>query len=155
VDGSVGAWQDSVREATRALGLDGPTPAELKATWGPLAVVDDPAIGGLDAGMGPGTLVIDDRCVYLQGSDPGSRTTLVWRSGQTRWDPKRHQIVYHDRDMGRIRLSDGDRMILGGYGIGTADRPDNVEVPIGPWISEPDASCPADRFVAEQVDFPQ
>jgi hypothetical protein len=155
VEDSVGAWQEGLREASRALGLDGPTAAELEATWGPLAVVDDPAIGGLDAGIGPGTLVISERCVYLQGSDPGSRRTLVWRSGQTRWDPERHQIVYHDRDMGRIRLSDGDRMILGGYGIGTADRPDNVEVPIGPWISEPDASCPADRWVAEQLDFPQ
>jgi hypothetical protein len=155
VDDSVGAWQEGVQEATRALGLDGPTEAELQATWGPLAVVDDPAIGGLDAGMGSGRLVIGERCVYLQGQDPASRTTLIWRSGQTRWDRQRRQIVYHDRDMGRIRLSDGDRMTLGGYGIGTADRPDNVEVPIGPWISEPDASCPADRFVAEQVDFAQ
>jgi hypothetical protein len=59
--------------------------------------------------------------------------------------------VYQDRDLGKIRLSNGDRMTLGGYGIGTADRPDNTEVPIGPWISEPDSSCPADRFVAEQV----
>lgn len=155
VEDSVGPWQEGVQEATRALGLDGPTAAELTATWGPLAVVDDPAIGGLDAGVGPGRLVIGERCVYLQGQDPASRTTLVWRSGQTRWDRQRREIVYYDRDLGRIRLSDGDRMTLGGYGIGTADRPDNVEVPIGPWISEPDASCPADRWVAEQVDLSQ
>ena len=102
--------------------------------WGPLAVVDDPGIGGLDAGLGPGRLVIGERCVYLQGRNRKSRTTLVWRSGQARWDPDRRQIVYHDRDLGDIRLSDGDRMTLGGYGIGTADRPDNPEVPIGPWI---------------------
>jgi len=155
VEASVGAWHDAIEEATRALGLDGPTAAELAATWGPLAVVDDPAIGGLDAAMEPGTLVIGERCVYLQGSDPGSRTTLVWRSGQTQWDAKRHQIVYHNPDLGLIRLSDGDRIIPGGYGVGTADRPDNVEVPIGPWISQPDASCPAERWVAEQVDIPQ
>lgn len=124
---------------------------DVAATWGPLAVVDDPAIGGLDAGLGPGRLVIDNLCVYLQGRDPGSQTTLIWRSGQAQWDPDLRQIVYRDRDLGEIRMSDGDRMTLGGYGIGSADRPDNPEVPIGPWISEPDASCPADRFVAEQV----
>jgi hypothetical protein len=119
-------------------------------TWGPLAVVDDPAVGGLDAGNGPGRLVITDRCVYLKGSR-GDGDTLVFRSGQTRWDAKRRQIVYSDRDLGEIRLSNGDRLMLGGYGIGSAASPDNVEVPIGPWIKEPDASCPASRWLVQQV----
>jgi hypothetical protein len=119
-------------------------------TWGPLAVVDDPGTSGLDAANGPGRLVITDRCVYLQTSR-GKGDTLVFRSGQTRWDAERRQIVYHDRDLGEIRLSNGDRLMLGGYGIGSAASPDNVEVPIGPWIREPDATCPARRWVAEQV----
>jgi hypothetical protein len=88
--------------------------------------------------------------VFLKGSR-GPGATLVFRSGQTRWDAKRRQIVYQDRDLGRIRLSNGDRLMLGGYGIGSAASPDNVEVPIGPWIKEPDASCPARRWVVQQV----
>ena len=41
--------------------------------------------------------------------------------------------------------------MLGGYGIGSAAEPDNVEVGLGPWIKEPDPACPASRWVAEQV----
>jgi hypothetical protein len=88
--------------------------------------------------------------VYLGGSG-GEGDTLVFRSGQTRWDAKRRQIVYRDRDLGEIRLSNGDRLTLGGYGIGSAASPDNVEVPIGPWIKEPDTSCPAQRWAVQQV----
>lgn len=78
-------------------------------------------------------------------------SSFAFRSGETRWDGKRRQIVYTDRDLGEIRLSNGDRLMLGGYGIGSAASPDNVEVPIGPWIKEPDASCPARRWVVQQV----
>ena len=53
---------------------------------------------------------------------------------------------------GDIRLSTGDWLDLGGYGPGTAELPDNVEVPIGRWIKEPDGACPARRWVTQQVD---
>lgn len=118
--------------------------------WGPMAVVKDDSTGGMDAGVGPATLVITDRCVYLK-SERGIGSTLVFRSGQTRWDAKHRQIVYRDRDLGEIRLSNGERVILGGYGIGTAARPENVEVGLGPWIKEPDPTCPDQRWVAQQV----
>lgn len=138
-----------IRAAAWVQGASAEAVAAAQA-WGPLAVVDDPGVGGLDAGNGPGRLVITDRCVYLKGSR-GEGDTLVFRSGQTRWDGKRRQIVYTDRDLGGIRLSNGDRLMLGGYGIGSAASPDNVEVPIGPWIKEPDASCPARRWVVQQI----
>jgi hypothetical protein len=149
---AVGERPDDKAQVGAAAWVQGATAEAVAAArmWGPLAVVDDPGLGGLDAGNGPGRLVITDRCVYLGGSR-GEGDTLVFRSGQTRWDGKRRQIVYTDRDLGEIRLSNGDRLMLGGYGIGSAASPDNVEVPIGPWIKEPDASCPAQRWVVQQV----
>jgi hypothetical protein len=149
---AVGGCPDDKADARAAAWVQGASAETVAAarTWGPLAVVDDPGTGGLDAGNGPGRLVITDRCVYLKGSR-GEGDTLVFRSGQTRWDAKRRQIVYRDRDLGEIRLSNGDRLMLGGYGLGTAAEPDNVEVGLGPWIKEPDASCPARRWVAQQV----
>ncbi len=149
---AVGGCPDDTAHVRAAAWVQGASAEAVAAarTRGPLAVVGDPGIGGLDAGNGPGRLVITDRCVYLKGSR-WEGDTLVFRSGQTRWDAKRQQIVSRDRDLGEIWLSNGDRLELGGYGMGTAEPPDNVEVPIGPWIREPDASCPARRWVAEQV----
>jgi len=128
---------------------------DLPAGWGPLAVVDDPAIGGLDAAIGPGRLFIGPRCVTLRGKD-GSRTTLVWRAGDTRWDPEAREIVFVDRNLGLWRLSSGDRVILGGFSPASLDEVANHEGPgLAPWITLPDDACPAPLWEVNGLDFPQ
>jgi hypothetical protein len=127
----------------------------VPAGWGPLAVVDDPAIGGLDAAIGPGRLSIGPRCVTLRGED-GSRTTLVWRAGDTRWDPKAREILFVDRNLGLWRLSSGDRVILGGFSPASPEEVANQEGPgLAPWITEPDDACPARLWEVNGLDFPQ
>ena len=119
---------------------------DLPSGWGPLAVVDDPALEGLDAGVGPGRLRITDRCVILRGKR-GPGVTLVWRAGDTRWDPGTGEILFVDRDDGLLRVGDGDRMTLGGY----SPEPGEEGPRLAPWLAEPDASCPAELWVVHDV----
>lgn len=131
-------------------GDDAERPADsTQSTWGPLAVIDDPAEGDLDAAGGTGRLVISDRCVVLR-ADNGYRTTLVWRDGQTTWDADRRQITFRDRDLGQIRLSHGDQISLGGAASDEGPYSGVWELA---WLSEPDASCPMPQWVVHQVDF--
>ena len=127
---------------------------DLPPGWGPLAVVDDPAIGGNDRVLGPGRLSIGPRCVTLRRGD-GSRFTLVWRAGETRWDPDTRQILFVDRDLGLLRLSDGDRMTLGGISAGTLAStlasPDPNDYELRPWVTVPDDACPAPLWEVNQV----
>lgn len=118
------------------------------ADWGPLAVLDDPAAAdGLDAGNGPGRISITDDCVILRGGG-GHEDTLAWRSGDSGWDPGTGEIVYADDTHGVIRLSDGDRVSLGGFGFTLAE-PSNG--PIIRWLVEPDASCPPTIWSVHEV----
>ncbi len=129
----------------------GPLGSSHEAAWGPLAVADDDAQSDLDAGGGAGRLIIGSRCVTLLVEEGGSEVTLIWRSGQTRWDPVAGQIVFNDRDLGVIRLSNGDRIELGGAPLMDPDSPDQgAGQP--KWISPPDDSCPGRRWVVHQVD---
>jgi len=76
--------------------------------------------------------------------------TLVWRSGQTSWDPALPQIVFEDATAGEIRLSDGQRMEVGGAGIaepGAADQ----GAPQPKWLSAPDRTCPDELFAVHSV----
>jgi hypothetical protein len=114
--------------------------------WGPLAVVDDPALGGLDAGIGPGRIRITDDCVILRGKR-GPGVTLVWRAGDTRWDPATGEILFADRDDGLLRLGDGVRVTLGGY----SPEPGEEGPRMAPWLAEPDASCPAEQWMVHDV----
>jgi len=123
---------------------------DLPAGWGPLAVVDDPGIGGLDAGVGPGRLFIGPRCVTLRGSRGGG-ITLVWRAGDTRWDPATRRILFVDRDLGPIWLSSGDRITLGGFSPGTVDAIDQGGPGLAPWLSAPNDACPAELWEVNQV----
>ncbi|CAN5817712.1 hypothetical protein BH23CHL8_BH23CHL8_03310 [soil metagenome] len=116
--------------------------------WGPLAMVADSAEYGLDAGLGPGRLAIGGRCVTLRGE--GHSTTLIWRDGETRWDRDTRQIIFADRDLGIIQLSDGERVTLGGAHLAPPDSPDQG-APQPRWLDYPDASCPAHRWVVHQV----
>jgi hypothetical protein len=121
------------------------------AEWGPLSVADDPALSNLDAGLGPGRLIVGVRCVTLKLDKRGIRTTLIWRSGQTSWDSAAREIVFDDRDLGLIRLSSGDRIRLGGAPLADPGSLDQG-APQPKWISRPDASCPRSRWVVHQVD---
>ena len=117
--------------------------------WGPLAVADDDAEGDLDAGTGPGRLVVGPRCVTLL-QDAGAELTLIWRSGQTGWDPDADQIVFVDRNAGVLRLSDGERLSLGGAGLADPSSPDQGAAQ-PEWLAPPDASCPDARWLVHQV----
>jgi len=127
-----------------------PAKASGDVSWGPLAVADDPALESLDAGFGPGRLIVGSRCVTLRPDKGTFKTTLIWRSGQTSWDPGSRQIVFNDRDIGVIRLSAGDRIRLGGAVLADPDSPDQgAGQPT--WILPPDPSCPSRRWVVHQV----
>lgn len=123
---------------------------DLPPGWGPLAVIDDPAIGGSDWAFGPGRLSIGPRCVSLRRND-GQRYTLVWRAGDTRWDPDTREILFVDRDLGLLRLGDGDRMTLGGYPAGTVASPTRSGFALRPWLALPDDSCPPMLWEVNQV----
>lgn len=117
-------------------------------SWGPMAVLDDPmAQGGLDVGAGPGRIRVTERCVYLRGG--GHETTLAWRSGDSSWDPTTREVVFQDDDAGEVRLSDRDRVLLGGYGGGTIEEP--AGGPPMVFLVEPDPGCPATIFAVHQV----
>lgn len=123
---------------------------DLAASWGPLAVVDDAAMGGLDAGFGPGRLFIGPRCVSLR-TGQGRATTLVWRAGDTRWDPATDEILFADRDLGLIRLKSGDRVSLGGFSPGTIDAIEDEGPGLAPWLATPDETCAGELWEVHQV----
>lgn len=126
---------------------------DLPADWGPLAVVDDPASGGLDAGMGPGRLFIGPRCVTYRGGRGGG-VTLVWRAGDTRWDPEARRILFVDRDLGPVWLASGDRLTLGGFSPDTdpaTDPEDQGGPPLAPWVQPPHSACPDALWAVHQV----
>lgn len=120
------------------------------ADWGPLAAIDDTGTRGPYAAGGSGRLVIGERCVTLEESD-GTQTTLIWRSGQTRWDPSARQIVFRDRLLGEIRLSDGDRVSLRGADELPDRRPGGQPGPLWLAITAPDESCPLPDWYVHQV----
>ncbi|HLA17395.1 MAG TPA: hypothetical protein VJZ72_10895 [Candidatus Limnocylindrales bacterium] len=118
--------------------------------WGPLAVTDEDARVVMDARGGAGPLRVGDRCVTLLIEEVGREITLVWRSGQTAWDPGARQIVFEDGRAGRIRLADGDRIAVGGAGIAEPGDPDQG-APQPTWLSTPDPSCPDELFAVHSV----
>lgn len=118
--------------------------------WGPLAVTDEDARIVLEARGGAGPLRIGLRCVTLLVEEVDREITLVWRSGQAVWDPAVRQIDFDDATAGQIRLSDGDRIEVGGAGIaepGAADQ----GAPQPKWLAGPDSSCPDELFVVHAV----
>jgi hypothetical protein len=136
----------------RTLGpLDGGEPITLApqphvTTWGPMAVVHDTTRDGLDAGLGPGTLVIGETCTTLEVE--GRPTTLVWRDWQAAWDPEARAIRFEDRSEGELELVSGDRLTLGGYApwVEGAGGP-----PAPPWLVPPDPTCPSLLFLVHSV----
>ncbi len=117
-----------------------PTPGAT-GSWGPLAVAreDADAINAALGGEGP--LRIGDSCVTLLREETGDEITLVWRDGQTTWDPD-GSIIFEDGLTNRtLVLEDGARIGVGGAGSTSS-----------PLVAEPDPSCPDDSFVVHTVD---
>ena len=125
-------------------------PGDLGA-WGPLAVSLDASRDVLDARGGGGPIQITDRCVFLQSEEvAGRETTLVWRSGQTGWDPANRQVVFESATGELIRLSDGDRIEIGGAGIADPDDPDQG-APQPAWLVRPDPTCPRELWAVHSI----
>lgn len=118
--------------------------------WGPLAVAEDDARDALDAGTGPGRLIIGPRCVTFQPEDAEQATTLIWRSGQTRWDPATAEIVFDDPTAGETRLSDRQRLSFGGAAVMPPDAPDQGAAQ-PTWLRPPEPSCPGSQWVVHSI----
>lgn len=118
--------------------------------WGPLAVALDEGHGALTASGGIGPLRFGERCVTLLREN-GTETTLVWRSGETRWDGAAREIVWTDPSGREIRLSDGIVVAVGGADIAPPDSPDQgAGQPT--WLKPPDPSCPEELFSLHSID---
>lgn len=121
---------------------DEPGPRYRPVDWGPLTVVDSPG-GGPDAGFGPVTLHIGDRCVTA-GRGRGE-TTLVWSSGAVDWRPGNRRIVFTDTKGSTTRFDDGDTAMFGGMPLERDGDEEGNRAGAwldGLWLNEPDPSCP-------------
>lgn len=131
-----------------AYACGGPTP-DGSAAFGPLAMTSEPADFAAAASGGEGVLQVGKACVTLSDDRIDREVTLVWRRDQTSWDGSARQILFDDPILGEIRLSDGDRIGIGGAGIVES----NSEEPVAsvPWLVSPDASCPENAFAVHSV----
>lgn len=118
--------------------------------WGPLAVISDPNLDTLDAGLGPGELRISDRCVTLHLPDDGLDATLVWRREQTVWQGRDGSIVFTDPRRGRLVLHAGDVVLLGGSSLAVPGASDQgAGQPV--WVVKADAECPSNTWLVQSV----
>ncbi len=116
--------------------------------WGPLAVLDDPSASDrLDAANGPGRIRVSDECVVLR-SRGGYEDTLAWRSGDTRWDATSREVVFTDDRRGEVRVSDGDRVFLGGFGVTLGEPSPGPPVV---WLVPPGPACPSSVWVVHEI----
>jgi hypothetical protein len=76
--------------------------------------------------------------------------TLVWRRSQTSWDPDGRRIVFDDATGGQLRLTDGDRIEVGGAGIAAPGAADQG-APQPKWLAAPDGTCPEELFAVHAV----
>ena len=107
------------------LATDGPT--------GPLALYNGEWSGD-DAAMG-GTLVIDERCLYVENTDPGGtkRWLVAFGNRGTSWDEESHSVHL---PWGTFR--NGDQIQFGG---GEGGDPASLN-----WAVPPDPSCDMTRW---------
>lgn len=92
-----------------------PAATQTTADYGPMAVVDEPDLGSLDAGTGTGELIIDERCVTLE-ADSGAEYILLWRKDNVKWSA-RDQGIQFTSGLGSAELGEGDRMSAGGRAV--------------------------------------
>jgi hypothetical protein len=138
------------------------TAATEESEWGPLAVLEAPALsegqvrGRPQAGLAPGTLVISDECVYI-GSPPvdsdvaaePSGVTLAWLDIDVSWDPEERAITFkrEESDDPPVRLVEGIEISVGGSGIILdPNHPEFEPEARYNWLAEPHPSCPDDLW---------
>jgi hypothetical protein len=142
----------SAQEAAVTIEVVDAVASEPAVDWGPLAVISEG--GAPDAGLGPGTLSIGPECVTFVGDRGGEGVNLVWPSYQTTWRPARRQIVFEHPVNGTTVLSDGDRVTLGGMGLGggSPEEADHVVAWLEDiWVQRPDPSCPTGLWHVGEV----
>jgi hypothetical protein len=140
--------------------------ATEESEWGPLAVLEAPALsegqrrGRPEAEVGRGTLVISDECVYIGsppvGSDDGgpSGLTLAWLDIDVSWDPEERAITFkpEESDDPPVRLVDGTEISVGGSDIILdPNHPEFEPKARFNWLAEPHPSCPDDLSWAASV----
>ncbi len=142
-----------------------PRPSAPPGTWGPLAVVYQPAGFGPGVGLGAVTLRIGEACVWTESKQGRYRATLVFEGDRVDWRPADRRIVFTDRRGATVRLSDGDRIEGGGASLWPPRGPEGVgQVAPTPepgrrwdpslddaWLQEPDASCPERLFFLSEA----
>ncbi len=140
-----------------------PRPSAGPDTWGPLAVVYQPAGFGPGVGLGPVTLRIGETCVWIESKQGRYPTTLVFEGDHVDWRPAKRRIVFTDRRGETVRLSDGDRIEGGGVSLWPPGGHDGGVTPTSEpgrrwgasldeaWLAEPDASCPERLFFLSEA----
>ena len=120
------------------------------ASYGPLAVTNEPTDVVNAALGGVGTLVISSECVTLEDRrDGGGPITLVFRRTQVEWDAVTQRVMFRDPFLGRIVLADGDAIEVGGTGIagvGGLEPPSNRG-----WVATPNPNCPGELFEVHSI----
>lgn len=116
--------------------------------FGPLAVMDEPVEGALQALGGTGPVDIGERCVTMTGEN-GFVVFLVWRSAEVTWDEGNREITFSNAatsDSEPVTISDGDIITIGGGGFGRegATERELRDDPKITWLAEPDESCEGD-----------
>ena len=86
------------------------------SVWGPLAAARG---SGGDQALASGTLVITDRCTFLESG--GERTLLVWPAEQTSWNPLTATIIFKPLRGQPIEVRNGQLVSLGGGGSSQAE----------------------------------
>jgi len=96
-----------------------PGPLDPDDPYGPMAVLSG-ADGRLSR-AGTGTVEITDDCVLFH-LDTGTETMqLVWGDLQAQWVPDEEAIYFDNHVEPPVLLRSGDRITVGGAGLGTVD----------------------------------
>jgi hypothetical protein len=135
---------DSTNEPSRFLPVPTTEPdRSARLEWGPLAVI--PPQDGTDLARAEGTLVITNRCVYLESGS--ERTLLYWPADRTTWNEEAGAITFLNGDGTSVTVTDTDPVVLGGGGDSESESGISGEAWMNrmTWVSPPDPSCAAER----------
>lgn len=125
----------------------GPTPSPTAPSGptltGPLAITNEPTQAVSASRGGEGPVEISDDCVTLE-TEAGHPITLVFRSGQVRWNDANREVAFLDPFVGTVVFSDGTSIEVGGesLGPGSAGEPPKTRQ----WITTPRRNCPPELF---------
>jgi hypothetical protein len=122
-----------------------------RASFGPLAVIEDNGGGQSDALGGSGPVIIGERCVEL--AVQGARRLLVWRSADVRWDAAARSIVFVLRGQQPITISNNTNITVGGEALPTDAPAGGGTRPLASarWLASPDPQCSTDVFIVHSI----